>query len=312
MNENKYIFICGNRIALPVLRYLALSNQLAILVMPRRRNVFVQEVQQLLKDSDIPIVLVTAKDFADTVQQAILHYQPAAGFVFTCSYKIPASVYALVPKGFYNIHPGALPAYRGPDPIFRQLVHKEPYATISIHQLDEGFDTGPVVITDKMRVSITDTYGMAAEKLGELAVQSLSTLLKIMAFGVQVPLKQQDNSKAIFYPKQNAADVTINWQTMDASSITALINACNPWNKGAVTGINEKIIRLMEATCEVAENTELQPGTICSINADGMKVAAVKGFVIIKLIYCNEGFLTPARLLSFGVQTGAQFCTIYV
>src|SRR5882762_8924091 len=121
MSEQKVILICGNPIAIPVLRDLVFHNQLAVLVIPKRQTTFIEEVQQLLKGTGIPIVLITSEDIITSIQQAIQQYQPTIGFVFTCSYKIPETIYNLPEKGFYNIHPGPLPAYRGPDPIFRQI-----------------------------------------------------------------------------------------------------------------------------------------------------------------------------------------------
>jgi len=313
MSEQKVILICGNPIAIPVLRDLAFHQQLAVLVIPKRRKAFVEEVQQLLAGSNIPVILVTAHNFVASVQQAIQQYQPAIGFVFTCSYKIPAGIYTLPQKGFFNIHPGPLPAYRGPDPIFRQIKNREPYAVISIHQLDDGWDTGPVAIVNKLPLSLTDTYGMLSKKLGELASQAVSTLMKIAAFGVNIPLKQQDDTKAVFYPKQLATDISINWQTMDAAMIVALVNACNPWNKGAVTGLNQHIIRLLEVSVENNDATgDVLPGTICSINAGGMTISTVSGGILVRMVYCNEGFLTPDRLLAFGVQPGHLFTSIPV
>lgn len=313
MSEQKAILICGNPIAITVLRDLVFNNQLAVLVIPKRQIAFIAEVQQLLKGSNIPIVLITPSDIADSIQQAMQQYQPAIGLVFTCSYKIPETIYNLPEKGFYNIHPGPLPAYRGPDPIFRQIKNREPYAAITIHKLDEGFDTGPVVLTDKMHLPVTATYGMISKKLGELASQTVSTLMKMASFGVTIPSRQQDDSKAVFYKKQTAADITINWQTMDAATIVALINACNPWNKGAVTSLNQNIIRLLEATAD--ENNAVEnypPGTILSIDTNGIKVAAAAGCIMVRMIYCSEGFLTPDRLLAFGVQPGVVLESIPV
>jgi methionyl-tRNA formyltransferase len=313
MSEQKVILICGNPIAIPVLRDLVFHQQLAVLVVPKRCTAFIQEVQQLFAGSNIPMVLVTADNFALNVQQAIQQYNPSIGFVFTCSYKIPAAIYNLPEKGFFNIHPGPLPAYRGPDPIFRQIKNRERYAAISIHQLDDGFDTGPVAISNKMPLPVADTYGMLSKKLGELATQAVSTLLKIAAFGVHIPLKQQDHSKAVFYQKQAAADISINWQTMDAPAIVALINACNPWNKGAVTHLNQNIIRLLEAS--VVENNTIEnvsPGTICAINVHGITIATAAGCILVRMIYSNEGFLTPDRLLAFGVLPGHSFAMLPV
>lgn len=313
MSEQKAILICGNPIAIPVLRDMVFNQQLAVLVIPKRNTAFVQEVQQLLKGAPIPIVIATAANFEADVKAAVLQYQPAIGWVFTCSYKIPAAIYSLLPMGFYNIHPGPLPEYRGPDPIFRQLKNREPYAAITIHQLDEGFDSGPVVLCSKMRLSITDTYGMVSKKLGELATHAVATVMKMASFGVKIPLRPQDNTKAVFYPRQTAADITINWQTMEAQEITALINACNPWNKGAVTALNQNLIRLLEA--DISTTTipnDIAPGTILSIDGSGMTVAAIAGAVIVRLISCSEGFLSATRLAALGVQAGATLSTLPV
>lgn len=313
MNETRAIFICGNPIAIPVLRYLLFNNQLAVLVMPKQRKAFVEEVQQLLMGSNIPVVLVTATDFASSVQEAIQQYQPVIGLVFGCSYKIPAAVFNMPAKGFYNIHPGPLPAYRGPDPVFRQIKNREPFAAVTIHQLDEGMDTGPVVLINKIQLPVTGTYGMVLAMLGELAVQMISTLLKMAAFGIKIPSRAQDHSLAVFYPRQSAADITVNWQTMDAATIVALINACNPWNKGAVASINQNIIRLLEAEVVEEESVEnFLPGTITACDANGLKVATINGMLLVHIIYCNEGFLTAARLLTLGVVPGTMFAALPV
>jgi methionyl-tRNA formyltransferase len=313
MSEQKAILVCGNRIALPVLQELVFHQQLAVAVIPGKNNAFAQEVMHLLSHTGIPLLLPTAQDLVGVIQGAIQQYQPAIGFVFTCSYKIPAAVFTMLPKGFFNIHPGPLPAYRGPDPIFRQVKNKEPYAAVSIHQLDEGWDSGPVALSAKLPLAVTDTYGMLSKKLGGLAAQSVSTLMKIAAFGSAIPLRAQDAAKACFYPKQKAVDININWQVMDAVTIVALVNACNPWNKGAVTSLNQNIIRLLE-TSAAADNSpgDVPSGTIISIDANGMKVAALNSCLLVRMIYCDEGFLVASRLPAFGVMPGHRFDSLSV
>ena len=72
-------------------------------------------------------------------------------------------------------------------------------------------------------------------------------------FSLPVHSKQQDERKARYFDRQTEWDITIQWEDMDASSIIALVNACNPWNKGAVAKINNWVIRLLEVE-KIREN----------------------------------------------------------
>ncbi|MFT3909026.1 MAG: hypothetical protein QM737_06330 [Ferruginibacter sp.] len=133
--------------------------------------------------------------------------------------------------------------------------------------------------------------------------------MKMISFDMEVPYRNQDNSKAQYYPVQRAADITINWQTMNAPAIIALINACNPWNKGAVTKINNNIIRILNAHIVNDETTEVnQPGTIVLITDKSIIVADNENKLIcIDHIYCDEGFLVAGRLKDIGIAAGAVF-----
>ena len=308
MSEIKAILLCGSNIAIPVIRDMLFNQQIAAVVIPQHCTDFVTQIQQLLKNSGIPIVLVNRQNVTDLLQQTIQKYKPVLGLVFTFSFKIAAVVYTMPEQGFFNVHPGPLPAYRGPDPIFQQILNKEPYAGISIHKLDDCLDTGPLVLSDKIHLASTDTYGMLTKKLGQLATGMTGTLMKMAGFGSQIPCRKQDHSKARFYKRQSATDITINWQTMDAASVIALINACNPWNKGAVTALNNNIIRLLVAHAEdvLPASTEAA-GTILSFDDNGMKVATVAGqAIVVRMIYTDEGFLMANRLQDFGVIPGAM------
>lgn len=308
MNENKVILLTGSRIAIPVLRDLFYSKQLAAIVVPERSVEFIEQVQPLLTNSDAPVIIVNAENFPGKIQEAIKLHKPAIGIVFGFSFKIPAAVYTMPAKGFYNIHPGPLPAYRGPDPVFRQVKNREPYAAVTIHKIDDGFDSGAIVLSDKIRLSVTDTHGLLTTKLSELAAIMIGTLLKMAAFDMQIPSRPQDISKAHYFKRQAAAEITVNWQTMHAAEIIALINACNPWNKGAVTKLNNNIIRLLDAYKGAAAANNNPPGTILSVDEKGITVALVDNeSIIITLIYCEEGFLPVSRLKDFAVTPGLRF-----
>jgi methionyl-tRNA formyltransferase len=309
MNETKVILLCGSRIAIPVIRDLFFHKQLAAIVIPEHCTDFIQQVQLLLKDSGMPVIIVGKNDFTDKLQTAIKAYAPTMGLLFTFSYKLPAAIYKMPVKGFYNIHPGPLPAYRGPDPIFQQIKNKETYAAITIHKVDDGLDTGQIVLSDKIHLNVTDTYGILTTKLSELAAGLVGTLVKMAGFDMELPSRPQDNSLAKYYQRQSATDITINWQTMNAATVVALINACNPWNKGAVTKLNNNIIRLLDAyrvTSNAISGNE--PGTILSIDENGVTIAlAGHEAICVRMVYHEEGFLMANRLKEFAIIPGNRF-----
>ena len=138
-------------------------------------------------------------------------------------------------------------------------------------------------------------------------------LLKLLSFDSTIPSRPQDKSKAIYYKRQGTKDITVDWQTMDADSIIALINACNPWNKGAVTKTDNKIIRLVEAEkfSEQHGIEKKQPGTILSLDEKGMSIAALHNEIVnVRIVYADEGFLHAVRLNQLGISPGKQFQAI--
>lgn len=294
------------------MRDLVYAQLLKVVVIPSHCKDMVAEVQQLLKVPAIPVIVVNKENNDAEIKKAIKKYDITMAFVMTYSYKIPPAVYNLPAKGFFNFHPGSLPEYRGADPIFQQIKNKEKHAGITVHKLDEGFDTGPVVIKEMVKLDPTDTYGILNNKLAEAASKLCGTLLRMAAFDIAVPSRPQDETKARYFKRQTPKEIVVQWETMDADSIIALINACNPWNKGAVTSINNKIIRLLEAEKIPAGNEQqAKPGTVLSIDDNSIIVAVINGGSLrIDYVCIDEGYLKAGKLKNVGVATGSFFVTV--
>lgn len=233
-------------------------------------------------------------------------------FMLTYPYKISKAVYELPQKGFYNFHPGPLPEYRGSDPVFQQIKNREKYAGVTVHHADEGLDTGPVVIKEMLKTDAADTYGILNNKLSELAAKLSGVLMKMAALDIPIPSKPQEELNARYFKKQTSKEIVIDWETMDADSIIALIHACNPWNKGAVTSVNNKIIRLLDAEKGGSENSEnALPGTVISVDEKNLTVAVINAESIrICYVYIDEGFMKAGRLVNLGVNTGSRFMSL--
>lgn len=309
MSKLNILLLCSSRFALPTLKELAFFQMLAAVAIPVRCDEMVENVQVILQGSGIPVVLLEKETFVEQVVQIIDEHHVTLGLMMTFPYKIPSSVYNLPLKGFYNVHPGPLPAYRGADPVFQQIKNKEKQAGVTIHKLNEGIDTGPVVIHEMLKIETKDTYGMLTTKLANLAARLTGTLIKLVDFDLAIPSRPQNETSARYFKRQTADDITIDWQTMDAETIVALINACNPWNKGAVTKINNQVMRLLCAE-KLPPHTVIgkSAGCIVALQDKGMVVSTIHDqAIIVNVIYMEEGFLNTGMLPLLGIESGHFF-----
>lgn len=308
MNNLKIILFCGSRFALQTMQELVFFKQLSVVVIPEDCSEMFEQSTALLKNTGIPVVKVQNQNCEHQLCQIIDQYQIDLGLVMTFSYKLTSTVYERPSKGIFNLHPGPLPFYRGADPIFRQITNREKRAGVTLHQIDHAYDRGPIVAMEMIPLQNKDTYGILTTKLSVVAAKLVGILLKLFQFDATIPLKPQDESKAVYYKKQKAKDVSINWETMDADAIVALINACNPWNKGAVAKINNTIVRLLSANPKQDGLTVNIPGTILSFQNGEMSVSTLAGQILdVQWIYLEEGFLKPDQLHYKGIFPGMRF-----
>jgi methionyl-tRNA formyltransferase len=308
-NDIRVVLLCSSRFAFPVMQELVFFKQLALVAVPRNRVEMVENVQALLKGTGIPILELDKKSFARELTRAMKQHNVNLGLMMTFGYLIPPAVYNLPEKGFLNIHPGPLPAYRGADPVFMQICNREEYAGVSIHKLDDAYDTGPLVLTQMIKTEQTDTYGILTSKLAQLAAGMVRTLLKLVAYELKIPSKPQEG-KAVYYAKQGPKEITINWKEMEAGAILALINACNPWNKGAVTKFNNRILRIVDAERYPNHNMDagIDPGTVNVLPGKSILVSTINNETIkLNIVYLDEGFLNASRLIEIGLKTGSCF-----
>ena len=311
MNPVKAIVLCNNPIAIPAIREFLFLGNVGAVVIPARNREMEDILTGLLQGSGVPLLKADNKNLQETVTTAIEQHGVNTGLVMTFPYKIPSALLTLPAKGFLNFHFGLLPQRRGPQPILWHLLKNDTEAGVTIHVMDNGIDTGPIVMQEKMPIDIKDTYGLLQNKLAYLGAKLAANLLKILNYGTMIPSSPQDESLAEYLDMPTSADLTIQWKTMEAAQIIRLINACNPWNKAAGTAIKNWFIGITEAelagTSQPGE--EKEPGTILSCDKqNGLLVQALAGQILkINIIYTQEGFFSGYRLMDFGIQAGDTF-----
>ncbi|MCO5934707.1 methionyl-tRNA formyltransferase [Mucilaginibacter sp. RB4R14] len=232
--------------------------------------------------------------------------EPDVIFIIGYAHKISVEELSGVPKGIFNIHFGQLPQYRGPSPVFWQLKNDEVQLGLAIHQLTNKLDRGAVVWEKTIKNEEHHTYNYINQAFSQLQVQGVSQILTKLNSKQTLTYKIQAETEARYYKRPQLADVIINWDTMEAKEILALIKACTSWNNGASTLINGHELKILDA-----ENASLEAnnksGTI-NIANNKFNVACINKQVLsINFFYINNTCI-PARHAGFyGLKNGQTF-----
>jgi methionyl-tRNA formyltransferase len=146
-------------------------------VLARQAGMRLGEIQRVATAMGIPVVWVTsAAEVTETIQSLAPEVAVAACF----PWRLPRAARETPPLGILNIHPSLLPAGRGAEPVFWTLRRGERITGVTVHRMDAGFDTGPIVAQAERPVP----DGIAAPELerdlmtlgGSLLVDALPAL----------------------------------------------------------------------------------------------------------------------------------------
>jgi methionyl-tRNA formyltransferase len=308
----KIILLCNNKIALPALKELVFFKQVAAILIPANNKQVITDVKEFIAEggSDALVLLVTKNNFSTTIKEAITTYQPIAVIMMTFPFIITPDILVLPPKGFINFHYGKLPQYRGAEPIFTQIVKQEKQPSLTVHVVNEGIDSGSIIMQQVVTYNENDTYNGLQTKLADAGAKLIGSLIKILSFGKFIPAIPQDESLAAYYSKPTATDLMIDWEKMTSQQIKALVNACNPWNKGCGAKINNTVFGITEVEILDKGNYPiLKSGSITCLNyTEGLLVCTCDEMLLkINIIYTSNGFESGYKLKNYGVNSGDCF-----
>ena len=305
--------LCNNEMAIPAMQQLYQAGSLQAVVVPEKNTALFSLLKQMLTGTGVSIFPVNKKTLESTIKKAAAEKNITAAWLMTFSYIIPKPLLNLLPGGFINFHYGLLPQYRGANPVLAQMLNGETESGITVHIVDANIDTGPIVLQQKIPIDEKDTFGIQLQKLGMLGASMVQPMLRFYQLSPVMPSVPQDEKKARYFKKPVAADLMINWNIMGSQQVIRLINACNPWNKGAGTIINGMGICLTNAepTAEIPA-TGILPGTITALDEEaGLKIYCLDNKTIkINVISTHEGFFAGKRLMDYGIKINDQFLCI--
>jgi len=151
-----------------------------------------------------------------------------------------------VPKiACLNLHASLLPRWRGAAPIQATIAAGDGETGITVMYMDEGLDTGDILLEKRIEIAATDTGGSLHDRLAKIAPESLREAIALLAKG-EAPRTPQDSQAATYAPKLEREHGRVDW-TEPADVIERKIRAFNPW-PGAFMELGKRKLKIFRAT----------------------------------------------------------------
>jgi methionyl-tRNA formyltransferase len=172
---------------------------------------------------------------------------------------LPRGVLEIPKIACLNLHASLLPRWRGAAPIQAAIAAGDRKTGITVMYMDEGLDTGDILLERTINILPSDTGGALHDRLGGIAPETLLESLDLLA-KEKAPRTPQDNSLATFAPKLKREDGKIDWSDA-AEVIERKIRAFNPW-PGAFMTIEANGMRNLKIFSAEIVDVEGRPGEI--------------------------------------------------
>jgi len=190
------------------------------------------------------------------------------------------------PLGCLNVHTSLLPRHRGAAPIQAAIRDGDTETGVTIMFMDEGLDTGDILLMRRLAIACDETGGSLHDKLAQQAPAALDEALDLLATG-HPPREKQDESKVTHVRKLTRQDGRIEW-TRPAIELDRLIRAFTPW-PGTSCLLKDTQMKVHQAQVIASADACPAPGTIVSATADGILVSCGSGLLNLREVQIEGG-----------------------
>lgn len=186
---------------------------------------------------------------------------------------LPKEILEMTKYGCVNVHASLLPKYRGAAPIQWSIIDGEAVTGVTTMQMNEGLDTGDMLLKVEIPIEAKETGGSLHDKLAEAGAALCIETLEGLEAGSITPIAQGETTTS--YAKMLHKELgNIDW-SKSAIEIERLIRGLSPW-PSAYTNWNDKVMKIWDAAC-VSEHTDANPGTIVKVTKEAFLVQTGDG-----------------------------------
>ncbi len=270
----RVLFIGTGEIGVPVLRSLLKSKEhklVGVVTQPdkpvgRAQRIEAPAIKAALAGSSLPILQPERIKKAEAIAE-IRALAPDVIVVMAYGQILPRSVLEIPRVACLNLHASLLPRHRGAAPIQAAIASGDRESGITVMYMDEGLDTGDIMLQSRLEIAADDTGGSLHDRLAQIAPRALNDALSQLQRG-NAPRIPQDSSAATYAPKLEREHGRIDW-TESAAVIERKIRAFNPW-PGAfaiIAGVSDKPRKLKIFSATIVD-LDQKPGKILIIEKE--------------------------------------------
>jgi methionyl-tRNA formyltransferase len=260
-------------------------------------------VQLVAEQHEIPVFTpATLRD--ESAQAQLREHAADVAVVVAYGLILPPAVLAACPLGCLNLHASLLPRWRGAAPIQRAIMAGDRETAVCVMRMEEGLDTGPVALAERVAISPTDTAGDLAARLARLGADLMARALPALERGA-LDFHPQSGDGATYAKKIDKTETLIDWD-IDAERVRNHIHGLSP-SPGAYSEIDfgrgKERVKMLRAIPAAGQG---RPGEVLD---DVLTIACKRGAIrIVEAQRAGKSVLSGqdlGRLLQ--IASGAQF-----
>lgn len=275
----KTIFMGTPEFAIPSLKVVSKNTDLKLIFTKedkrnaRGNKIIYSPVKQFGLDNDIEVIQPKRMKDEEVIDK-IKEVNPDLIVVVAYGKILPKEIIDIPKYGIINVHSSLLPKYRGASPIHSAILNGDKESGVSIMYIEEGLDSGDVILKETCEITEDDTLGTLHDRLKELGAIGLEKALKLIEAG-EVKAEKQDDSKATFVKPITKEQAKIDWNNTK-EVIFNQIRGLNPF-PGAYTH-NEKNENIKIYKSEKLEKEyDGENGTVVEMTKKGPVVKVANG-----------------------------------
>lgn len=275
----KTIFMGTPEFAIPSLKVVSQNTDLKLIFTKedkrnaRGNKIIYSPVKQFGLDNDIEVIQPKRMKDEEVIAK-IKEINPDLIVVVAYGKILPKEIIDIPKYGIINVHSSLLPKYRGASPIHSAILNGDKESGVSIMYIEEGLDSGDVILKETCEITEDDTLGTLHDRLKELGAIGLEKALKLIE-AEEVKAEKQDDSKATFVKPITKEQAKIDWNNTK-EVIFNQIRGLNPF-PGAYTH-NEKNENIKIYKSEKLEKEyDGENGTVVEMTKKGPVVKVANG-----------------------------------
>jgi len=298
----RIVFFGTPEFAIPSLRALLNSGHEVLLVVTqpdrqsgRGRRITPSPVKIEAQKQGVQVVQPQKVKDAEFIKQ-LNTLKPSAIVVVAYGQILPPEIIHLPEFGCINVHASLLPKYRGAAPVNWAIINGESKTGVTTMLMDEGMDTGPVLLQEEVEIKADDTAGSLTQRLSMVGAEVLMKTLKGLKKNNLKPRLQ--DGEVSYAPILRKADGLIQW-TKPAWELCNFIRGTNPW-PGAYSSLEGERVKILKA---IALDGKGEAGVIIKATKDELLVGTGEGVISMQEIQLSgkpvmgiKAFLQGRRL----------------